>query len=78
MIIIRFQPKGKKHSKFYRIVTAEKKRHVSKKFLEILGWYNPYTKEVKFNNERIKHYLQNNTEVSQSVSSLFKKHKIIN
>jgi small subunit ribosomal protein S16 len=77
MIIIRFQPKGKKHNKFYRIVVAQKEKHVSKKFIEILGWYNPYNKEASFNKERISYFLENNTSMSESVKSLFKKHNIL-
>ncbi len=77
MLTIRFQPKGRKHRKFYRIVVAEKEKHVSKKFKEILGWYNPYTKETSFNTERINHFMDLNIEVSESVKSLFKKNKII-
>ncbi len=77
MLTIRFQPIGRKHRKFYRVVVAEKHRFVSKKFLEILGWYNPITKEVKLQEDRVKHYVALNTETSESVQSLFKKQNLV-
>ena len=77
MLTIRFQPIGRKHSKMYRVVVAEKTRSVSKKVKENLGWYNPYTKEAKLNGERVKYFLENNTEVSESALSLFKKQGLV-
>lgn len=77
MLTIRFQPIGRKHRKFYRVVVAEKHKFVGKKFLEILGWYNPNTKEVKLEADRVKHYVALNTEISSSVQSLFKKQNLV-
>jgi small subunit ribosomal protein S16 len=77
MLIIRFQPTGRKHSKMYRVVVAEKTRSVSKKVKENLGWYNPYTKECKLNEDRVKFFIENNTEVSESAFSLLKKQGLL-
>lgn len=77
MLTIRFQPMGRKHHKFYRIVLADKKRAVSKKFLEKLGWYNPYTKECSLNRERLAQLVNLNIEISNSVRSLLQKNQII-
>ena len=77
MLTIRFQPIVRKHSKFYRVVVAEKQKFVGKKFIEILGWYNPNTKEVKLEADRVKHYIALNTETSSSVQSLFKKQNLV-
>jgi ribosomal protein S16 len=77
MLSIRFKPVGRKHSKSYRIVLAQKSSHVTKKFIEILGWYNPYTKDSSLNKERIQHWLSHNVEMSESVTSLFKKNELI-
>ncbi len=73
MLSIRFKPIGRKHNKSYRIVLTTKTAHVSKKFIEILGWYNPYTKDSSVNKERVAHWLSLNVETSDSVASLFKK-----
>jgi small subunit ribosomal protein S16 len=77
MLTIRFYPTGRKHKKTYRIVAAQKTKHVSKKFHEILGWYNPHTKDANLNKDRINHYLKLNTELSESVKSLLKKHALV-
>lgn len=77
MLTIRFQPTGRKHSKMYRVVVAEKTRSVSKKVKENLGWYNPYTKETKLNEDRVKFFVENNTEISESALSLFKKQGLV-
>lgn len=77
MLIIRFQPVGRKHKRLYRVVAAQKARSVNKKFIEKLGWYNPYTKEAGLDAEKIKTYIERNTELSSSVRSLFVKQGII-
>lgn len=77
MLTIRFYPTGRKHKKTYRIVVAEKARSVSKKFHEILGWYNPHTKDANLEKDRIAYYLNLNVEVSDSVKSLLKKHSLV-
>jgi small subunit ribosomal protein S16 len=77
MLTIRFYPTGRKHRRTYRIVVAEKARHVTKKFVEILGWYNPHTKEASFEVEKIQHYVKLNIEMSDSVKSLLQKKSII-
>ncbi|MBC7471653.1 MAG: 30S ribosomal protein S16 [candidate division SR1 bacterium] len=77
MLTIRFQPVGRKHSKMYRVVVAEKTRSVSKKVKENLGWYNPHTKESKLNEDRIKFFVENNVEISESAFSLFKKQGLV-
>jgi ribosomal protein S16 len=77
MLIIRFQPIGRKHNKQYRVVVAEKQKAVSKNVTEILGWYNPYTKASKLDTERVNYYVEKNIEMSESVISFFRKQGII-
>jgi len=77
MLTIRLFPTGRKHHRTYRIVAAQKHRHVSKKYIEMLGWYNPMTKEVHLNKDRIKHYVDNNVQITDTVRSILVKHSII-
>lgn len=77
MLTIRLRPQGRIHRKQYRIVVAQKHRHVTKKTHEDLGFYDPVTKEFKVNEVRVQHYLALNTEISETVTSLFKKHNLI-
>jgi ribosomal protein S16 len=77
MLIIRLKPGGKKHRKHYRISIFEKHKHVTKKTVEDIGWYNPYTKEISVNKDRLDYYLSLNIEKSDTVGSLLKKHQYI-
>jgi small subunit ribosomal protein S16 len=77
MLTIRLYPMGRKHKKVYRVVLAEKKFAVCKQFIENLGHYNPHTKEIKLNKERIQHWLSLNTETSDTVLRLFKLEGIV-
>lgn len=53
MLVIRLARTGRKKSAAYRIVAAEKTRAATGKFVEILGHYNPHTKELVLDKERI-------------------------
>ena len=72
MLTIRLKPMGRTYRKFYRIVVAQKHKHTTKKSIEDLGWYNPYTKEKSIKQDRINHYVALNIEVSDTVKSLLK------
>ena len=73
MLAIRFLPTGKrKRKRFYRVVVIYKEK--VKKFLKVLGWYNPYTKERSLNKSDLEYYIGKlNIEVSDSVKSLLLK-----
>lgn len=76
-LIIKLCRFGKKHAPFYRFGVMPVFRHPSKRFaLEYLGWYNPFTKEIKVNKERLEHYLSLNIALTDTVSSLLKKHNL--
>ncbi len=77
MLAIRFKPLGRKHSKMYRVVVTYKRSHPTKKFLESLGWYNPYTKEVSIDKEKLQKYLDLNIEISDSVRSLLRRENLL-
>jgi len=50
---IRLQRKGRKNRAFYRIVVAEHSSAVQGKFIQIVGHYDPLSKEVVFEKEEI-------------------------
>ncbi len=77
MLTIRLCRVGRVHKPQYRIVVAEKHRHVSKKYIEVLGFYNPVSKELKVNQERINYWINLNIRMSDTVKSLFIKNSII-
>jgi small subunit ribosomal protein S16 len=53
MLVIRLARTGRKKSASYRVVAAEKSRAATGKFVEVLGHYNPHTKDLTLNKERL-------------------------
>ena len=53
MLIIRLQRTGRTKLPLYRLVLAEKHRHVSKKVQAVLGTYNPRTKVLVVQQEEL-------------------------
>lgn len=77
MLIIRFQKIGKKNQKIMRLVLQEKRSKLQGKAIKVLGWWNPYLKKGEFDLEKIKFYLQNGAQISETAKSILKKQKII-
>ncbi|MEK7161598.1 MAG: 30S ribosomal protein S16 [Patescibacteria group bacterium] len=71
MLTIRLQRTGKKNHADFRIVLAEKEAPVQKKFTEILGSYNPRKKTFQVKEERVKYWLGQRIELSETVHNLF-------
>jgi small subunit ribosomal protein S16 len=70
MLTIRLQRTGKKNAADFRIVLAEKASAVSKKFVEVLGSYNPRRKDFKINEDRLKYWIGQRAELSPTVHNL--------
>ncbi len=78
MLSIRFLRIGKKHQPLYKIVVIDKKRSPkSGKFIEQLGFYNPFTKEKTINKERIQYWLSNGAQPSDTLHNFLIKENII-
>jgi small subunit ribosomal protein S16 len=79
MVKIRLRRMGAKKKPFYRLVVGDSRRHPSKgAFIEELGYYNPLNKEeVKIDEEKVKKWLSNGAQPTDSVRELLKKHGII-
>ncbi len=71
MLTIRLQRTGKKNKVHYRLVLAEKTKQASKKFVEVLGSYNPHSKEFVLKNaERLQYWISQHVVVSPSAHNL--------
>lgn len=72
MLKIRLQRVGKKNQPMFRIVLAEKQKAVKKEVVEILGHYNPRTKDFAVRDpERVKYWISQHVQVSPTVHNLF-------
>ncbi len=76
MLVIRLARQGRNKYPVYRIVAAESSRAVSGKFVEVLGHYNPHTKELVIKKEETVKYIGNGAQPSNSVIKLLQREKI--
>lgn len=72
MLRIRLTRVGKKNSPAYRVVIADRRRAVKRKFIEIIGHYNPTLtpKEIVINKERALFWMGNGAQPSDTVNNL--------
>lgn len=69
-VAIRLSRQGSKKRPFYRIVAAEKRNPRDGRFIELLGIYDPRSKDVRIDQERFKHWVDNGAKPSPTVASL--------
>lgn len=77
MLRIRLTRVGKKNAAFFRIVLAEKLSPIKGKFIEILGYYNPRSKEFKIKEDRLKYWIEQGAKPSPTLHNLLVKKEII-
>ena len=77
MLSIRFSRTGKKHQPYFRILVQEKLRDPQGKFVEIIGNYNPRTKELSIKEDRAKYWLGVGAKPSDTVHRLLAKKNLI-
>ena len=77
MLAIRFTRVGKAKKPTYRVIISEKNKDPWGNFLELLGNYNPHTKEAQLNAERIQYWIKCGAQPSPSVHNLLLKQNII-
>ena len=78
MVKIRLARGGRTHHPVYTIVAADERSPRDGRFLEKLGQYDPMSKEVLKNveKEKIEGWLMKGAQLSDTVKSLLKKHKV--
>lgn len=68
--MIRMSRIGKKHAPMYRLTIAEKAKDPYGRALEILGSYNPTSKELVAKADRIQYWLSQGSGISPTVNNL--------
>lgn len=72
---IRLRKQGRKNRPFYRIVVADSRSPRDGKYVECIGWYNPFETEadrhLKIEEGRASHWLEQGAQMSENVESLF-------
>ena len=81
MVRLRLKRMGRRHRPFYRLNAVEKRTQRDGRVLENLGWYNPVEKnadkQLELNTERIKHWLDQGAQPSDTVKDLLARQDII-
>ncbi len=77
MLSIRFNRTGKKNRATFRIVLQEKSQAPGRRHVEILGSYDPHSKEVVLKGDRITYWIGQGAEVSNSVHNLFVREGVV-
>jgi small subunit ribosomal protein S16 len=78
MLKIRLQRIGRKNEAQFRAVLTDSKNSTkSGRFLEILGTYNPKSGVIAFKEDRVKHWMKNGAQATDTVHNFFVHHKII-
>ena len=76
---IRLRRMGAKKSPFYRIVVADSRYPRDGRFIEEIGYYNPFKEPVdlKVDSVKAKKWLSNGAQPTDTVKALFKKNEIL-
>lgn len=77
MLKLRLKRTGRKRSPSYRLVIMESATRRDGRPVEELGYYNPITKQSKFDIEKIKKRLKDGVKPTDTVTSLLRKADII-
>ena len=77
MLRIRLSRVGKKNKAQFRVTVADGRRSPTGKFIEILGHYNPHTKEKVFKSDRIEYWISKGAKPSPTIHNFLVDAKII-
>ena len=75
-LIIRMRQQGANSRQRFRLVVTDSRHPRDGKYLEMVGWYNPFgatDKNYFIDIPRVQHWLNNGAQISDRVKSLVKK-----
>ena len=70
MLTIKLSRIGKKKQPIYRLIISEKARDPWGKALEILGTYNPFSKDLQVKADRVKYWISVGAGMTVTVNNL--------
>jgi small subunit ribosomal protein S16 len=77
MLAIKLSRTGKKKQPYYRIIVLEKHKDPWGDYKELLGNYNPRTKELVIKEDRLKYWISVGAQMSNTVHNLMNRKNII-
>ena len=79
MVVLRLKRLGRRHRPFYRLNAMDKRAPRNGRVIEELGWYDPVApddKQLSLKEDRIKHWLSNGAQPSDTVKALLRRAEI--
>lgn len=73
MTVVRLTRLGRKKKPFYRIVVTDSRKRRDSGWIEVLGFYNPLTKELKVNEEKLAYWTSVGAKLSDRVTKITNK-----
>lgn len=76
MLVIRLRQQGANSRHSFRLVVTDERNPRDGKYLEMLGWYNPFAeqaKNLKIDVPRLQHWLDAGASISDRARSLVKR-----
>jgi small subunit ribosomal protein S16 len=73
MVVIRLSRQGRKNRPFYFIVVADKRARRDGRHIEKIGNYDPISKAVTLDTQRVKYWLSVGAQASDTVQVIIKK-----
>jgi len=73
MVKIRLTRRGRKKIPFYRIVVIDSKKARDANYIEKVGHYDPRSKELKLNLDRIDYWISKGAQPTNTVAKLIAK-----
>lgn len=68
--MIKLSKIGKTNKKVFRLIISEKGRDPYGRALEILGSYNPYSKDLQVKADRVKHWISKGAGMTETINNL--------
>lgn len=78
MLKLRLKKIGKKNQPSYRLVIMENRTRRDGRAIDQVGYYNPISKQLKIEAEKVIKWLKVGVQPTQTALNLLKKAKIIN
>jgi len=76
MLVIRLRQQGANSRQSFRLVVTNERSPRDGKYIEMLGWYNPFgaeTKNLQIDIPRLQHWLDAGASISDRAKSLVKR-----
>ncbi|MHC3993706.1 30S ribosomal protein S16 [Thiomicrolovo sp. ZZH C-3] len=70
MTTIRLTRMGRKKQPFYRVAVTDSRKRRDGGWIELIGWYNPMTKEQKIDEERLNYWISVGATMSDRVKKI--------